>query len=242
MALSVVLSPSALAAEVLVAVSANFAAPLARIAEDFRAATGHVVLASSGPTGRFATQIAAGGAPYQVLLAGDQETAARLVAQGHAVAGTRFTYAVGRLALWSATPGRIDADGAVLAGDGFRRLAIANPKVAPYGRAAVEVMRARGLHEALAPRLVTGESVAQAYQFVASGNAELGFVALAQLRQTPATAAGSMWLVPASLHAPIRQDAVLLAVGRDSAAARALLDFLRGPRAAAVIEAYGYER
>ena len=157
------------------------------------------------------------------------------------MAASRFTYATGRLVLWSATPGVVDAQGAVLAGGGFAHLAIANPKTAPYGAAAMQVLRARGLAEALAPKLVTGESIAQAYQFVATGNAQLGFVALSQLSTPGKPAPGSMWRVPADLHEPIRQDAVLLRAGASNPAALALMTYLRSDAARAIIRAYGYE-
>lgn len=227
------------AAEVLVAVASNFAAPMGRLSEAFSAATGHTVKLSSGATGKLYSQIVAG-APFEVLLSADDETPARLAAEGHAVAATRFTYATGRLVLWSATPGLVDAQGAVLAGAAFRHLAIANPRTAPYGRAAMEVLRARGLADALTPRLVTGESIAQAYQFVATGNAELGFVALSQLRLPGQPAAGSSWLVPTALHGDIRQDAVLLKAGENNPAARALLEYLKSEPARARIRAFGY--
>lgn len=229
------------AGEVRVAVAASFAAPLARIAEGFGAATGHSVKISSGASGKFALQVAAG-APFDLLLSADQATPRALLRQDLAVAGTAFTYAVGRLALWSAQPGLVDAQGAVLASARFRHLAIANPKVAPYGAAALQVLRARGLADAAGARLVQGESVAQALQFVATGNAELGFVALSQLRVPGRPAGGSTWIVPAALHAPIRQDAVLLKAGEGNAAARALLAWLRGPQAARVLADFGYER
>lgn len=229
------------AAEVQVAVAANFAAPLARLGQDFRAATGHVLKLSSGATGKFYAQIVSG-APFEVLLAADEATPLRLVAEGHGVAGSRFTYALGRLALWSAQPGFVGADGAVLASERFRHLAIANPKVAPYGAAAQQVLEARGLAGALAPKLVTGESIAQAYQFVFTGNAELGFVALSQLVVPGRPPPGSYWLVPASLHREIRQDAVLLQAGVGKPAAAALLAFLKTDAARRVIEAHGYGR
>jgi len=177
-----------------------------------------------------------------VLLSADDETPRRLIAEGHAVAGSVFTYAVGQLVLWSATPGLVDAQGAVLASSRFQKLAIANPKTAPYGRAAVEVLAARGLTAALTPKLVTGESVAQTYQFIATGNAELGFVALSQVSAHGNAPVGSMWRVPAALHAPIRQDAVLLKPGAAKPAAAALLQWLRSEPAQAVIRTYGYER
>jgi molybdate transport system substrate-binding protein len=229
------------AAEVLVAVAANFAAPLSRLGEGFTAATGHVIKASAGPTGRFYSQVVAGGAPFEVLVAADAATPDRLIASGHAVAGSRFTYAIGQLVLWSAQPELVDADGRVLAQpQRFGKLAIANPRLAPYGAAALQVLQARGLREALAPRLVTGESVAQAHQFVVSGNADLGFVALSQVAAPGRPAAGSLWRVPQALYQEIRQDAVLLEAGRGKPAALALLAYLKSEPARALIASYGY--
>lgn len=230
---------AAAAAEVQVAVAANFAAPLAKIAEGFTAATGHVLKVSSGATGKFHTQIAAG-APFEVLIAADDETPRKLVAAGHAVAGTAFTYAIGKLVLWSAQPGVVDDQGAVLAAGRFKHVAIANPKLAPYGAAALEVLKARGLTEAITPRLVTAESIAQAYQFVATGNAELGFVALSQVVVPGKPVTGSYWLVPPQLHGEIRQDAVLLKAGEKNPAATALLAHLKGDAAKAVMRDFGY--
>lgn len=227
------------AAEVQVAVAANFAGPLQRLGEAFTAATGHVLKVSSGATGKFYSQIVAG-APFEVLLAGDDETPARLVREGHGVAGSAFTYAIGRLVLWSAQPGLVDAQGAVLAGGQARHVAIANPKVAPYGAAAVQVLRARGLAEALAPRLVTAESIAQAYQFVATGNAELGFVALSQVAAPGRPAIGSYWLVPPNLHDEIKQGAVLLRNGQNKPAAQALLSYVKSEPAQRLIRDFGY--
>jgi len=227
------------AGEVQVAVAANFVGPLAQIGAAFTAATGHQLVVSSGATGRFYSQIKAG-APFEVLIAADDETPKKLIAENLAVAGSNFTYAIGQLVLWSARPGLVDAQGQVLSSQGFAHLAIANPKLAPYGAAALEVLKARGVHDALAPRLVTAESIAQAYQFVFTGNAELGFVALSQVLVPGKPVPGSYWRVPASLHAPIRQDAVLLKAGDKNPAARALLDYLRSAPARAVIEAYGY--
>ena len=230
---------TARADDVLVAVAANFAGPMAKIAEGFSAATGHTLRVASGATGKFYSQVRAG-APFEVLLAGDDETPARLVAEGHAVAASRFTYAIGRLALWSATPGRVDDQGAVLAAGRFDRLAIANPKLAPYGRAAMETLQARGLVAAVTPKLVTAESIAQAYQFVFTGNADIGFVALSQVVVPGKPPVGSMWLVPAELHSPIRQDAVLLKAGVGRPAAAALLAYLKSAPARAVMESHGY--
>lgn len=227
------------AGEVQVAVAANFAQPLERLAAGFKAATGHTLKASAGATGKFHAQIAAG-APFEVLLAADDETPRKLLAEGRAVPGSAFTYAIGRLVLWSARPGVVDDQGAVLASGRFTHLAIANPKVAPYGAAALEVLRARGLVEAVTPKLVTGESIAQAFQFVATGNAELGFVALSQVAIPGKPAAGSHWLVPPSLYGEIRQDAVLLKAGEKNPAAVALLAYLKSDAARDMIRSFGY--
>lgn len=228
------------AAELRVAVAANFTAPIRQIAADFERDTGHKVIAAFGPTGGLYTQIK-NGAPFEVLLAADEARPARLEAEGEAVRGSRFTYAVGRLALWSPKAGYVDDRGEVLKTQAFAHLAIANPKTAPYGLAATQVLARLGLADALAAKIVEGASIGQAYQFVASGNAELGFVALAQVYKDGKLAAGSAWIVPASLHAAIRQDAVILAKGKDNPAAQAFLDYLKGPTAAAVIKAYGYD-
>lgn len=225
-------------AEVLVAVAANFQPALERLAGPFDALTGHAIRASAGSTGTLYTQIVHG-APFHVLLAADSERPARLEREGRAVSGSRFTYAVGRLTLWSRRPGRVPAQGAgALARDDFRHLAIANPALAPYGRAARQALEALGLWTRLRPRLVIGQNVGQAWQFVATGNAELGLVAWSQVLADGAR--GSHWMVPAGLHAPIRQDAVLLEAGAGSRAARAFLGFLRSDAARAVIESFGY--
>ncbi|MES2227406.1 MAG: molybdate ABC transporter substrate-binding protein [Pseudomonadota bacterium] len=225
--------------EVSVAVAANFAGPLAKIGEGYTAATGHTLKVSSGSTGKFYSQIKAG-APFDVLIAADDETPKKLVGEGLAVAGSNFTYAIGKLVLWSAQPGYVDDQGAVLASGKFAHLAIANPKLAPYGQAGTEVLKARGLTDAVAPKLVTAESIAQAYQFVATGNADLGFVALSQVATPGKPVVGSYWLVPPSLYGEIRQDAVLLEAGEKNAAAAALLAYLKSAPAKAVIASYGY--
>lgn len=230
---------AAQAGEVTVAVAANFAAPLERIVQRFTAVTGHTVKTSVGSTGRLYSQVVHG-APFELLLAADDETPARLVAEGRAAAAHRFTYAVGRLVLWSANPDLVDAGGEVLAREGWHKLAIANPKLAPYGQAAMAVLQARGLAERLAPKLVMGDSIAQTWQFVATGNADLGFVALSQLRVSERPAVGSSWIVPASMHPEIRQDVVLLRAGEANPAAVALLAFLRGDEARRLIADFGY--
>ena len=233
------LPATARADEVKVAVAANFAGPLAKIAEGFAAASGHRLSTSAGSTGKLYSQIAAG-APFEVLLAADDATPRKLISEGHAVAGSQFSYAIGVLVLWSAQPGYVDDQGAVLASGRFAKLAIANPKLAPYGRAAVEVIQASGLTGALAPKRVTAESLGQAYQFIATGNAELGFVALSQVAVPGQPVTGSYWRVPANLYGAIRQDAVLLKPGEKSAAAAALLAYLKSPAARALIQQHGY--
>ncbi|WP_431152296.1 molybdate ABC transporter substrate-binding protein [Acidovorax facilis] len=224
---------------VSVAVAANFTAPMQKIAAAFEIDTGHKAELSFGATGKFYAQITHG-APFQVLLSADDTTPARLEREGKAVAHSRFTYAIGTLVLWSAQPGTVDAKGDVLKSGDFKHLAIANPKLAPYGAAALQVMEKLGVATALQPRLVQGENIAQTFQFVSTGNAQLGFVALSQVMADGKIRSGSAWQVPASLHEPIRQDAVLLMPGKDSAAASALLTYLRGSKARAIIQSYGY--
>jgi molybdate transport system substrate-binding protein len=231
---------AACAAEVQVAVAANFTAPMRRIAASFEQATGHKAQLAFGSTGKFYAQIR-NGAPFDVLLAADDETPVRLEKEALAVAGSRFTYSIGQLALWSAKPGYVDAEGTVLRQGAFRHLALANPKLAPYGAAAVETLDKLGLLAALQPKFVQGENIAQTFQFVSTGNAELGFVALSQVVEGGKLKSGSAWVVPSSLHAPIRQDAVLLARGKDNPAALALLQYLKEDEARAIIKAYGYE-
>jgi molybdate transport system substrate-binding protein len=225
----------AAAAEVMAAVAANFTAPMREIAAGFERATGHTVLASYGSTGTLYAQIL-NGAPFDVFLAADQERPRLLASDGRA--SEPFTYAVGTLVLWSADPDLVDAAGEVLRQGAFRRIAIANPKTAPYGAAAVQLLEALGVRQQLQDRVVQGESVTQAYQFVATGNAELGFVALSQVVLAPG---GSSWPPPRELYDPIRQDAALLERGEGNPAAAALLQYLKSPEARAVIRRYGYD-
>jgi molybdate transport system substrate-binding protein len=227
------------AAEVSVAVASNFTAPMQKIARAFEQDTGHKALLAFGATGGFYAQIK-NGAPFQILLAADNETPARLDKEGLGVAGARFTYAVGKLVLWSQQPGLVDDQGDVLRQGGFDKLAIANPKLAPYGAAAIETLTKLGLLSQLKPKFVEGANISQTYQFVASKNAALGFVALSQVFADGRLTAGSAWVVPASFHAPIQQDAVLLKTGKDNAAASALMTYLQGDTARAIIRAYGY--
>lgn len=225
------------AAEVIVAVAANFTAPMKEIAAAFERETGHKVSLSFGSTGNFRTQIV-NGAPFQVFLAADDETPAALERDGHAVAGTRFTYAVGKLVLWSPGP-LVDAQGKILETGEFAHLAVANPKLAPYGKAAMQVLQKRGLTARLEPKIVWGQSITQTYQFVVSGAAELGFVALSQVHED-GKMKGSAWLVPQEDYDPIRQDAVLLVQGKDEPAARELLAYLQREPTRAIIQRYGY--
>ncbi|TAK84018.1 MAG: molybdate ABC transporter substrate-binding protein [Aquabacterium sp.] len=240
LAAALLLSFAAHAGEVQVAVAANFAAPMEKIAAGFAADTGHQAVVATGSTGKFYTQIK-NGAPFEVLLAADDETPKKLEADGLAVAGSSRTYAIGKLALYSTRPGYVDAQGEVLKKGSFQHLALANPKLAPYGAAAMQTLKALGLEQALAPRIVQGENIAQAWQFVATGSAELGFVALSQISNPAQPATGSWWVVPASLYTPIRQDAVLLKKGEGQAAAAALLEYLKSVKARALIRSFGYE-
>ena len=234
-ALSVTVSASA--AEVSVAVAANFTEPAKEIAAAFQKTTGNTLALSFGPSGGFYAQISHG-APFEVFLSADDERPKRLEADGFAVPGTRFPYAVGRLVLYSRTPGLTDAGEAVLKSGRFERVAIADPAAAPYGEAAIETMRRLGVYEAIKLKVVQGASIAQAFQFVSTGAAEVGFVAQSQV---VALKGGSRWLVPERLHAPILQDAVLLKPGAADPAARAFLAFLRSPAAVTIIRRYGYE-
>ncbi|HYQ39281.1 MAG TPA: molybdate ABC transporter substrate-binding protein [Pseudomonas sp.] len=230
---------TAQAEEVQVAVAANFTEPMQAIAREFAKDTGHQAVVAFGATGKFYAQIQ-NGAPFEVLLAADDTTPQKLEQEAAAVPGSRFTYAIGALALWSATPGYVDPQGEVLRKGAFDHLALANPKSAPYGAAAMATLARLGVAEALQARVVQGENIAQTYQFVASGNAELGFVALSQIYKDGKVDSGSAWIVPAELHTPIRQDAVLLARGKDNPAAKALVDYLKQPKAVALIRSYGY--
>ncbi len=227
------------AATVQVAVAANFSAPMKQIAEAFEKETGHHVQQSFGSTGKFYAQIKSG-APFDVFLSADDETPTRLEAEGNTVAATRFTYAVGRLVLWSAKPDGVDASGEVLRRNQFRNLAIAAPKLAPYGAAALQTLTRLGLLGAVQPKFVQGESIGQAFNFVATGNAELGFVAMSQVFENGPLKSGSAWVVPTELYSPLRQDAVLLARGKANPAASALLQYLQSEPARAVMRRYGY--
>ncbi len=226
---------AALAAETNIAVAANFTEPAKEIAKAFAAKTGHTAVLSFGATGQFYAQIKQD-APFTVFLAADDETPKRAIEEGLAVADSRFTYAIGRLVLWSKDPAKVGGPETLKTAT-FEKIAIANPALAPYGAAAVQTMKKMGVYDALQPKIVQGNTIAQAYQFAETGNAEVGFVALSQVIIKNE---GSRWAVPEQLHDPIRQDAVLLKKGASNEAATAFLAFLKGPEAGAVIARYGY--
>lgn len=237
----VCLSFPAVAQQAHVAVAANFASPAKAIATLFeKAQAGHRILLTSGSTGKFYAQIASG-APFDVLLSADAQTPERLEREGLTVSGQRFPYALGKLVLWSSKPGVVDDGGEILRKQVFRYLAIANPRLAPYGAAAQQTLEKLGLWTALQGRIVLGENIAQTYQFVSTGNADLGFIAYSQIHEPGKASAGSYWVVPASLHSPIRQDAALLTRARDNSAAQMFFTFLRSGQAQEVIRAYGYD-
>lgn len=229
-----------LADDIQVVVAANFSAPMKEIAAAFEKETSHVVKAAYGSTGKLYAQIT-NGAPFEALLAADAATPTKLVEEGAAVGDSRFTYATGTLVLWSSNPDFVDDEGKVLGTDEFNKLAIANPKTAPYGAAAIEVLTALGLLEQVQPKFVTGENIAQTFQFVSTGNADLGFVALSQVMEKGKITGGSAWIIPGTLHEPIRQDAVVLEKGKDKPAVTALMEYLKGDEAQAIIKSFGYE-
>lgn len=234
------MSASAMADEVQVAVAANFTAPMRVIAAQFQKDTGHTAKLSFGATGKFYAQIH-NGAPFEVFLAADSKTPAKLDAEKATVPGTRFTYAKGTLVLWSRNDRLVDPKGEVLeAGSNVTHMAIANPKTAPYGAAAIQTLTELGLLDKWKDKFVQGDNISQTYQFVATGNAQLGFVALSQVFRDGKVTGGSAWVVPPKYHDPILQDAVLLAKGKNNPAAKALLAYLKGDRARAIIRSFGY--
>ena len=230
---------AAQAAEVSVAVAANFTAPMQKIAAEFEKDTGHKALLSFGATGKFYAQIV-NGAPFQILLAADDTTPGKIAKEGRGLPDSRFTYAIGQLVLWSPKPGYVDDKGEVLKTGDYRHIAVANPKLAPYGTAAMEVLDKLGITAQVQPRIVMGENIAQTYQFAATGNAQLGFVALSQVMENGKLREGSAWQVPAAMHESIRQDAIVLNSGKDNEAATELMKCLRADKARAIIRSYGY--
>jgi molybdate transport system substrate-binding protein len=231
---------SAGAGEVAVAVASNFAAPMERIATLFHKESGHTLKVSLGSSGKLYSQIK-GGAPFDVLLAADEAIPKRLVQEGFALGGSRFAYATGRLVLWSAQPGFVDDKGAVLNKGNFTKLAIADPRLAPYGVAAKETLEKLIMWNAMQGKLVKGENITQTYQFAATENAEIAFIALSQVMRDRKVTEGSWWLVPSEMHKPIRQSAVLLSGAKDQVAAKAFLAFLKSPKAITIMRGFGYE-
>jgi molybdate transport system substrate-binding protein len=234
------IAPVTWADTVLVAVAANFTKPMTEIAAAFEKSTGHSADLSFGSSGKFVSQLENGG-PFEVFLSADDKNPIKLEQSGLAVANSRFTYALGKLVLWSATPGLVDDQGQILSKGGFKHLALADPKLAPYGAAAVDVLKNQGVFDKLQPLFVQGENIAQTHQFVSTGNAELGFIALSQVIDNGKIATGSGWIIPSDRYKPIRQDAVLLKNGAENPAAPALLQFLKSPEALAIIKKYGYD-
>ncbi|MFE1573067.1 molybdate ABC transporter substrate-binding protein [Comamonas odontotermitis] len=237
--LSAVFCAHAQADEVAVAVAANFTAPMQKIAAQFEKDTGHKATLSFGATGKFYAQIN-NGAPFGILLAADDTTPEKLAKEGKAVDASRFTYAIGQLVLWSKQANYVDDKGQVLKTGDYQHIAIANPKLAPYGLAAMQTLDKLGLTAQVQPRVVQGENIGQTYQFAASGNAQLGFVALSQVMEGGQLREGSAWIVPEAMHEPIRQDAIVLNSAKDNPAAKALMEYLKGDKARAVIKSYGY--
>ena len=227
----------AAAATVQIAVASNFMEPAKEIATAFTAQTGHQANLSFAPSGQIYVQLTHG-APFEIFLSADKERPQQAEKDGFSVYGARFTYAVGRLVLYSTRPGFVDANGKVLARGDFEHLAIADPAIAPYGLAAVQSLRKLGLYDRLKPKIVQGSSIVQTFQFVQTGAAEVGFVALSQVINRPE---GSRWIVPATLHSPIDQQAVLLKTGANNPAAKAFMAFLKSATARAIIRSYGYE-
>jgi len=224
---------------VLVAVASNFTKPMTEIAEAFKRDTDHTAKLSFGSSGKIVSQLE-NGAPFEVFLSADETKPAKLEKEGLTVPDSRFTYALGTLVLWSAKANYVDEQGQILSNGGFQHLALADPKLAPYGEAAMETMKNLGVQDKLQSSLVQGENISQAHQFVSTGNAELGFVALSQVIADGKIAEGSGWIVPKSLYQPIRQDAVLMKTGEENPAALALLDYLKSAPAKGIIEKYGY--
>ncbi|MEN9896465.1 MAG: hypothetical protein RLZZ66_114 [Pseudomonadota bacterium] len=224
----------------LVAVASNFTKPMTEIAAEFEKSTGHSAKLSFGSSGKFVSQIE-NGAPFDVFLSADDKSPANLQQGGFAVEKTDFTYALGKLVLWSATANYVDDKGDILNQGGFQHLSLADPKLAPYGAAAVDVLKNQNVLDKLQPLVVVGENISQAYQFISTGNAELGFIALSQVSENGKISSGSAWIVPQTLYAPIKQNAVLLKTGENNPAAKALLDYLKTAPAKAIIQKYGYD-
>ena len=234
------MSANAQAAEIKVAVASNFANVLKEIAVEFQKDTGHQLAITPGATGKFYAQII-NGAPFDVFLSADDETPRKLAQEGKAITSSQFTYAIGRLALWSPNPEMVDKNADILKTDKFKFIAIANAKVAPYGQAAVQTMQKLGLLAKIEPRVVQGESIAQTYQFVSTGNAQLGFVALSQIFEHGRIKTGSAWIVPEEMHEQLKQDAVILQSCKQTSVCQDLMDYLKSEKAKKMMASYGYK-
>jgi molybdate transport system substrate-binding protein len=228
------------AGEVVVAVASNFIKPMQRITGDFKEQTGHEVKISFGSSGKLLAQITHG-APFDVFLSADSHKAERLIKNGFAVSGSSFIYAQGRLVLWSASNGFIDDSPKILQTDNFKYIALADAKLAPYGKAANEVMQKLEVEKKLKNKFVKGENISQTYQFVQTGNAQLGFVALSQVNGKEGKPQGSKWIIPAGLHEPINQSAVILQRGKNNPAAIELIAYLQKKTTQALIKSFGYD-
>ena len=235
-----VVAANAQAAEIKVAVASNFANTLKEIAVEFQRDTGHQLAITPGATGKFYAQISHG-APFDVFLSADDETPRKLAQEGKAIAASQFTYAIGRLALWSPSPELVDKNADILKTDKFKYIAIANAKVAPYGQAAVQTMQKLGVLSKIEPRVVQGESIAQTFQFVSTGNAQLGFVALSQIFENGKIKIGSAWIVPEEMHEQLKQDAVVLQSCKNTSACQALMDYLKSEKIKKMMSSYGYK-
>ena len=235
-----VLAANAQAAEIKVAVASNFANTLKEIAVEFQKDTGHQLAITPGATGKFYAQIS-NGAPFDVFLSADDETPRKLVQEGKAIAASQFTYAIGRLALWSPIPDLVDKNADILKTDKFKYIAIANAKVAPYGQAAVQTMQKLGVLTKIEPRVVQGESIAQTFQFVSTGNAQLGFVALSQILENGKIKTGSAWIVPEEMHEQLKQDAVVLQSCKSMSVCQALMEYLKSEKVKKMMASYGYK-
>lgn len=231
---------NAQAAELKVAVASNFVNVLKEIAVEFQKDAGHQLAITPGATGKFYAQIN-NGAPFDVFLSADDETPRKLAQEGKAIASSQVTYAIGRLALWSPNPEMVDKNADILKTDKFKFIAIANAKVAPYGQAAVQTMQKLGVLTKIEPRIVQGESIAQTYQFVSTGNAQLGFVALSQILENGKIKAGSAWIVPEEMHEQLKQDAVVLQSCKHMSACQALMEYLKSEKVKKIMASYGYK-
>lgn len=238
LAIGVLIGSEVPAAEVKVAVASNFSSTLNEISAAFKKETGHTLIISSGASGKFFSQIREG-APFEVFLSADPEHPKKLLEQNLAVKGTDFIYAVGKLVLWSSKENFVDPQGKVLQSTSLQHIAIANPELAPYGKATQEFLERKGLWTSLRPKMVVGENIAQTFHFVSTGNADLGFIAYSQIKDTPSLK-GSYWIVPQDLYKPLQQVALLLKTGDNNAAAKRFLDFLKSKEAKSIIAKFGY--